>query len=148
MTTMTRDHITNEKLHLIFTLALHQVIKKRTWPNDDVTSKGVEINTVIFLGIIPTVSLKRFHHNWMTMSRVIYVQISIPTQYQMIMPSVAWVKFIKTNVIFRYNTKGVSNQVSSNSNHEIKSYSCSNSSTEMKKYENVWKNLLGYKTGQ
>ena len=148
MTTMTRDHITNEKLHLIFTLALHQVIKKRTWPNDDVTSKGVEINTVIFLGIIPTVSLKRFHHNWMTMSRVIYVQISIPKQYQMIMPSVAWVKFIKTNVIFRYNTKGVSNQVSSNSNHEIKSYSCSNSSTKMKKNENVWKNLLGYKTGQ
>ena len=148
MTTLTRDHITNEKLHLIFTLALHQVIKKRTWPNDDVTSKGVEINTVIFLGIIPTVSLKRFHHNWMTMSRVIYVQISIPKQYQMIMPSVAWVKFIKTNVIFRYNTKGVSNQVSSNSNHEIKSYSCSNSSTEMKKNENVWKNLLGYKTGQ
>ena len=148
MTTMTRDHITNEKLHLIFTLALHQVIKKRTWPNDDVTSKGVEINTVIFLGIIPTVSLKRFHHNWTTMSRVIYVQISIPKQYQMIMPSVAWVKFIKTNVIFRYNTKGVSNQVSSNSNHEIKSYSCSNSSTKMKKNENVWKNLLGYKTGQ
>ena len=26
---MTRDHITNEKLHLIFTLALHQLKKER-----------------------------------------------------------------------------------------------------------------------
>ena len=148
MTTLTRDHIRNEKLHLIFTLALHQVIKKRTWPNDDVTSKGVEINTIIFLDIIPIVSLKRFHYNWTTVSRVIYVQISISKQYQMMMSSVAWVKFIKTNVIFRYNTKGISNQVSSNSNHEIKSYSCSNCSTKMRKNENVGKNLLGYKMGQ
>ena len=42
------------------------------------------------------------------------------------MPSVAKVKFIKTKVIFRYHTKGVSNQVSSNSDNEIKSSSCSN----------------------
>ena len=44
------------------------------------------------------------------------------------MSSVVRVKFIKTKVIFRYHTKGVSNQVSINSDHEIKSYSCSNSS--------------------
>ena len=37
------------------------------------------------------------------------------------MSSVAKVKFIKTKVIFRYHTKGVSNQVSSNLDHEIKS---------------------------
>ena len=34
------------------------------------------------------------------------------------MSSVARVKFIKTKVIFRYHTKGVSNQVSSYSDHE------------------------------
>ena len=38
----------------------------------------------------------------------------------MMMPSVARVKFVKTKVTFRYHTKGVSNQVSSNSDHEIK----------------------------
>ena len=37
----------------------------------------------------------------------------------MMMSSVARVKFIKTKVILRYHTKGVSNQVSSNSDHEI-----------------------------
>ena len=37
------------------------------------------------------------------------------------MPSVPRVKFIKTMVIFRYHTKGVSNQVSSNSVNKIKS---------------------------
>ena len=36
------------------------------------------------------------------------------------MSSVARVKFIKTKIIFRYHTKGISNQVSSNSDHEIK----------------------------
>ena len=51
----------------------------------------------------------------------------------MMMTSVARVKFIKTKVIFMYHTKGVSNQVSSNSDLEIKSYSCSNSSNKMKK---------------
>ena len=51
----------------------------------------------------------------------------------MMMTSVARVKFIKTKVIFMYHTKGVSNQVSSSSDLEIKSYSCSNSSNKMKK---------------
>ena len=55
------------------------------------------------------------------------------------MSSVARVKFIKSKVIFRYHTKGVSNQVSSNSDHEIKSYSCSISITEMEKNEKVGK---------
>ena len=67
----------------------------------------------------------------------------------MMMTSVARVKFIKTKVIFMYHTKGVSNQVSSNSDLEIKSYSCSNSSNKMKKKKKKsGKNFLGYKTGQ
>ena len=66
----------------------------------------------------------------------------------MMMSSVATVKFIKTKVIFRYHTKGVLKQVSLNSDHEIKSYSCSNSSTKMGKNEKVRKNFLCYKTGQ
>ena len=49
------------------------------------------------------------------------------------MSSVGRVKFLKTKVIFRYHTKGVSNQVSLNSDHEIESYSCSNFSTKMGK---------------
>ena len=57
----------------------------------------------------------------------------------MLMPSVARVKFIKTKVISRYHIKGVSNQVSSSSDHEIKSYSCSNSSTKVGKNEKVGK---------
>ena len=64
------------------------------------------------------------------------------------MSSVARVKFIKTKVIFRYYTKGVSNQVSSNSGHETKSYSCSNSTTKMEKKKAVGENFLGYKTRQ
>ena len=66
----------------------------------------------------------------------------------MMMSSMATVKFIKTKVTFRYHTKGVSNQVSSNSDHEIKSYSRLNSTTEMGKNEKVGKNFLGYKTVQ
>ena len=85
------------------------------------------------------VSKTKFHQNWTTKSRVIHVRFSIPRQYQMMMPSVAWVKFIKTKVIFRNHTKGVWNQVSSNSDHEIKSYSCSNSSIKMRKNEKVGK---------
>ena len=61
------------------------------------------------------------------------------------MSAVARVKFIKTKVIFRHHTKGVSNQVSSNSNHEIKSYSYLNSGTKMGKNEKNGKMLLGYK---
>ena len=49
------------------------------------------------------------------------------------MSSVGRVKFLKTKAIFRYHTKGVSNQVSLNSDHEIDSYSCSNFSTKMGK---------------
>ena len=67
----------------------------------------------------------------------------------MMISSVANVKFIKTKVICRYHTKGVSNHVSSNSDHEIKSYSCSNSSTKIGKIKKkVGKNFLGDKTGQ
>ena len=55
------------------------------------------------------------------------------------MSSVVRVKFIKTKVIFRYHTKGVSNQVSINSDHEIKSYSCSNSSIKIGKNEKLKK---------
>ena len=80
------------------------------------------------------------------------------------MSSVARVKFIKTKVIFRCHTKGVSNQVSSNLDHEIKSYSCSNSSTKMGKNEKegkkfrlqnrairglqIWAGSTDYKSGQ
>ena len=64
------------------------------------------------------------------------------------MSSVAQVKFIKTKVIFRYHTKDVSNQVLSYSDHTIKSYSCSNSSTKMGKMKKLEILLLGYKTGQ
>ena len=63
------------------------------------------------------------------------------------MSSEAWVKFIKTKVSFRYHTKGVSNQVPSNSDHEIKSYSCSNSSTKMEKNGEVEKNFWVTKRG-
>ena len=53
----------------------------------------------------------------------------------MMMSAVVRVKFIKSKVILRYHTKVVSNQVSSNSDNEIQSYSCSNSSTKMGKNE-------------
>ena len=66
----------------------------------------------------------------------------------MMMSSVARVKFIKNKVIFRYRTKGVSNQALSNSDHEIKNYSCSNSITKIGKMKKWEKNFLGYKTGQ
>ena len=96
-------------------------VKQRTWPNDDVTRKVFKIIKAI----------------WATKSRVIHVRISIPKQYQMILSSVTRVKFIKTKVIFRYHIKSVSDQVSSYSDHEIKSYSCSNSSTKVGKSEKV-----------
>ena len=63
------------------------------------------------------------------------------------MSSVTWVKFIKTKAIFRYHTKSVSNQVLSNSDHQIKSYSCSNSSTKIGKHEKVEKKLWVTKPG-
>ena len=49
------------------------------------------------------------------------------------MSSVARDTFIKTKVILRHHTKDISNQVSSNSDHEIECYSCSNSSSKMGK---------------
>ena len=48
----------------------------------------------------------------------------------MMIPSVARVKFIKTKFIFRYHTEAVSNQISSNSDYEIKSCSCQASDTK------------------
>ena len=74
---------------------------------------------------------------WSTKSRVIHVRISIPKHYQIIMSSVARVKFTKTNVTFRYHIK-----VSSYSDHEIKSYSCSNSSTKVRKTKK-WQKFPG-----
>ena len=67
--------------------------------------------------VLPT----KLHQNLTTKSRVIHVGISIPKQHEMIMPPVPRVKFIKTMVIFRCHTKGVSDQVSSNSVNKIKS---------------------------
>ena len=55
--------------------------------------------------------------------------------------SVTKVKSINARVIFRYHDNDVSNQVSSNSNNKIKSYSCSNFSTKMgkmKKQEKIF----------
>ena len=63
------------------------------------------------------------------------------------MSSVARVNFIKTKVIFRYHTKSVPNQVSSNSNHKIKSYSCSNFSTKMGKKDKREKTFSGLQNG-
>ena len=57
-----------------------------------------------------------------TKSRVNHVQISMQNKYQMMMLLLAGVKFIKTIYIFRYHTKDVSNQVSSYSDLESKSY--------------------------
>ena len=49
--------------------------------------------------------------------------VSIPKQQQMMTQPMASVKFIKAKVIFSYHTKGVSNQVLSNSDHEVKFFS-------------------------
>ena len=51
-------------------------------------------------------------------------------------------------VIFSYHTKDILNPVSSNLDHEVKSYSRSNSSTKMRKNKIVRKNFLGYKMGK
>ena len=70
-------------------------------PMDDVKRKMFKINKVI----------------WATKSRVIHVLISISKQYQIIISSLAWVKLIKTKVVFRYHTKCVSKQVSYSNIH-------------------------------
>ena len=58
-------------------------------------------------------------------------------QYQIMMSSVARVTFIKNKDNFRCHATGGSNQVSSDSNHETESYSCSNSTAKMGKNEKV-----------
>ena len=65
----------------------------------------------------------------------------------MIMPSVARVKFIKTKFIFGYDTKGVSNQVSSYLDNEIKSYSCSSFGTKVERNKKVRKIFFIAKRG-
>ena len=64
------------------------------------------------------------------------------------MSSVAKGKFNKTKVIFRHHIKGVSSQVLSNSDLEIKNYPYSNFVIKMGKIKKVGKNFLGYKTGR
>ena len=59
------------------------------------------------------------------------------------MLSVASANLIKTKVILTYHTKDVSNQASLNLDHEIKSYSSSNSSIKIeinKKREKIFQN--------
>ena len=46
-----------------------------------------------------------------------------------------------------YHTKDVSNQVHYNSDHEIKSYSCSNSTTKMSKKKKKYKSGQGFQIG-
>ena len=56
---------------------------------------------------------------------------------------------LKPRSFFSDHSKGVSNQLLSNSDHEVKSYTCSNSSTKMGKKRKIEKKkILGYKTGQ
>ena len=55
---------------------------------------------------------------------------------------------LKPRSFFSDHSKVVSNQLSSNSDQEVKSYSCSNSSTKMGKKRKIEKKILGYKTGQ
>ena len=80
---------------------------------------------------------------WTTKSKVIYVRVSIPWQYQMMMSSVARVKLIKTKVIFMYHTKGLkpSSIIFGSRNYGSRI-------TKMKKNEKVGKDFLDYKTGQ
>ena len=52
------------------------------------------------------------------------------------------VKSIKTKVICRYHAKSVSKQVSSNLDHQIKIYSCSNSSAKICKKQKSRKNFF------
>ena len=93
-----------------------------------------------FFDITSKVLLTKFDQNSTTKSKVIHVRISIPND--------VWVKSSKTKAIVRCHTKGVSNQVSSNLDFEIKSSSSSNSSTTMGKNKKVGTTFLAYKTGQ
>ena len=110
-----------------------------------------KINKVSFqvIQFFIKVSLRNFLQNLTSKSRVIHVRISISKQSQIIMSSVAKVKFIKTKAIFRSHTKGVSNKVLSNQDQKIKSYSCSKwEKAGKKQYQNgknekVGKNISG-----
>ena len=77
--------------------------------------------------------------------------MSIPTQYQ-IMSSVARVKFIKTNVIFRCYANDVSNQVSSDSDFIHVQFLLLKWEKKEKKENIFWvtkrDNKSGYKSGQ
>ena len=64
----------------------------------------------------------------------------------MMMSSVDKVKSIKTKLILRYHIKSVSDQVSSNSDHEAITFSCSNSSTKVGRNEKV-KRFSGLQNG-
>ena len=108
------EGLSQMKSLLMFRLALYQVIKKRTWSNDDITRVFESCE------VIPKVSQTKFHQNWTTKSRAIHIRISVLKPYQMMMSSVAKVKLIKAMVVFNYHTKGVSNHFSSDSDHEIK----------------------------
>ena len=110
-----------------------------------------KINKVTFqvIQFFIKVSLTNFPQNLTSKSRVIHVRISISKQSQIIMSSVAKVKFIKTKAIFRSHTKGVSDKVLSNQDQKIKSYSCSKWEKAGKKHyqngknEKVGKNISG-----
>ena len=110
-----------------------------------------KINKVTFqvIQFFIKVSLTNFPQNLTSKSRVIHVRISISKQSQIIMSSVAKVKFIKTKAIFRSHTKGVSDKVLSNQDQKIKSYSCSKWEKAGKnqyqngKNEKVGKNISG-----
>ena len=87
----------------------------------------------------------------MTKSRVTYVRISIPKQYQTMISLVARVKFIKTKVILGIIPKVSQSKFHwdqvSNWDHEIKSYSCSNSSTKIIKKQKSGKKCSGLQNG-
>ena len=91
-----------------------------------------KINKVIFY-----LTYQKFH--WQEFQE--FQELFMP-EFQYRSNAKSRIKFIKTRVIFRYHTKDISNQVSSNWDHEIKSYSCSNSSTKMWKTKNSMEHLV------
>ena len=67
--------------------------------------KVFEINKAIFKLSYQKFYCQSFINIERLYSKFIHFQISIPKQYQMMMSSVASVKFIKTKFIFSYHTK-------------------------------------------
>ena len=63
------------------------------------------------------------------------------------MSSVTRGRFITTKFNFTSHTKDISNQVSSNLDHEIKRYSCSNSNNKMGKKRKSGKKFSGLQNG-